>query len=361
MVSKNGRPAAAGHMHETASALDPDTFFRRPDACPLEFSQDGLDLVPMSRETYQQSLFMDRGRIIPAARRGWHLPLPGLLDEFERRRVAQRPINFIFHIAHCGSTLLARAMDVPARTLVLREPFPLRQLGAEAAATPSGPRDPAIWRRCLALTGALLGRRYDPDEAVIVKANVPVNFMLGPLMGLHPESRGVLLYADLERYVMSVLKTPMHRRWVGNVSAQIAGGIRATKELAAADQASLTTAERAACLWAVQMLRFRAALAGNETLRSLDCEALFASPEQTLGRCFDHFGLALPAAAIEAIANGELFRRHAKDPRRAYDRGQRDREFEHLRTELDGDLEQARSWIQQTGLGDLVMPTDSAV
>ena len=31
-------------MNETASALDPDTLFRRPDACPLEFSQDGLDL-----------------------------------------------------------------------------------------------------------------------------------------------------------------------------------------------------------------------------------------------------------------------------------------------------------------------------
>jgi len=348
-------------MNETASALDPDTLFRRPDACPLEFSQDGLDLVPMSRETYQQSLFMDRGRIIPAARRGWRLPLPGLLDEFERRRVAQRPINFIFHIAHCGSTLLARAMDVPARTLVLREPFPLRQLGAEAAATRSGPRNPAIWRRCLALTGALMGRRYAREEAVIVKANVPVNFMLGPLLDLHSESRGVLLYAGLERYVLSILKTPMHRHWVDNVSAQLNGGIKATPELATEDPASLTTAERAACLWAVQMLRFRAALAERQTLCSLDCEVLFAKPAETLRRCFDHFGVALPAADIEAIVTGELFRRHAKNPRRAYDRAQREQDLEQLRTDLAADLDQARSWIERAGLGELAMPTGSAV
>ena len=94
-------------MDESPGALDPGTLFRRPDAFPLEFGQGALDMVPMSRESYQRSLFLDRGRIVPAARRGWRLPLPGLLGEFERRGAARLPVNFIFHIAHCGSTLLA--------------------------------------------------------------------------------------------------------------------------------------------------------------------------------------------------------------------------------------------------------------
>jgi len=343
------------------TTLDPETLFLRPDAYPLEFGQASLDLVPMTRETYRNSVFLDRGRIVPAARRGWQLPLPGLLDEFERRGAGQSPLNFIFHIAHCGSTLLARAMELERRTLVLREPFPLRQLGAEAATTPTGPRDAPVWRRCLALTAALLGRRYADDQAVIVKANVPVNFILRPLMSLHPDSRGLLLYTGLERYVLSVLKTPMHRRWVGNVCRQLAGGIQATPELGQPDLRQLSTPQAAACLWAAQMLRFRSALVQSSRLRSLDCETFFAQPEQTLTRSLQHFGVDLPSAEAGRIAASELFSHHAKDTARRYSRETRERELDQLRASLAGDLEAARQWVEDAGLGDMALPQSSAL
>lgn len=346
-------------MDGSPAALDPATLFRRPDAFPLEFGQGALDMVPMNRESYLRSLFLDRGRIVPAERRGWRLPLPGLLAEFERRGAVQQPVSFIFHIAHCGSTLLARALDLPGRTLVLREPFTLRQLGAEAAATAAGPRDPDAWARVLALTTGLLGRRYEETGTVIVKANVPVNFILSPLMRLHPQSRGVLLYAGLERYVLSVMKTPMHRNWVDKVSSQLAGGIVASSGLAQTDLEKLSTAQRAACLWGVQILRFRDAMAADSRLRSLDCERLFASPVETLARCFGHFGVDLPETLAGEIAAGDLFRRHAKNPGLAYDRQQRERDLERLRAELAGDLEQARAWIEGQGLAGLELSAAS--
>ncbi len=343
------------------SRLDPQTLFVRPEAYPLEFGQGTLDLVPMTRETYRDSVFLDRGRIVPAARRGWQLPLPGLLDEFERRGVVQSPLNLIFHIAHCGSTLLSRAMDLDTRTLVLREPFPLRQLGAEAAAVPGGPRQPAVWKRCLALTAALLGRRYSDDEAVIVKANVPVNFMLQPLLALHRESRGLLLYTGLERYVLSVLKTSMHRRWVGNVSGQLAGGIHVTPGLGSPDPLKLTPAQAAACLWAAQMLRFRAALDQHPSLRSLDCEIFFSNPAGTLSNSLQHFGVNISSSEAEDIAASELFSHHAKDTERRYSRETRERELDQLRANLAGDLEAARQWVEDAGLGDLALPESSAL
>ena len=39
--------------------------------------------------------------------------------------------RFIFHIGHCGSTLLSRALDASLRTLPLREPLTLRRLAAQ--------------------------------------------------------------------------------------------------------------------------------------------------------------------------------------------------------------------------------------
>jgi hypothetical protein len=332
--------------------LNPETFFERPDVYPLEFDRGRVTLVPMTRETYQQSTFLDRNRIVPADREGWHLPLMGLLAEFEQRQPAPQPLRFIFHIAHCGSTLLSRALDVPGRTLVLREPYTLRQLGAEFTAASGDSSREEHWRRCVAFVAALLGRRYASDEPVIVKANVPVNFMLEPLLDMRPDARGVLLYCGFERYVLSVLKTPMHQRWVGNVSAELAGGIRSTPGLGQAALDGLSAGAAAACLWVAQMRRFQAISADAPALLGLDCEVFFTRPIETLNSIANHFGIDIPDSDFESAAADGLFDRHGKDPRRAYDRQTRERELGVLRERLRAELSAARTWLDANGIDE---------
>jgi hypothetical protein len=331
--------------------IDPETFFTRPDVYPVEFENDQVNLVPMTRETYRRSIFTDRGRIVPAGPRGWQVPIARLLTEFESRDCAQQTIFFVFHIAHCGSTLLARALDLAERTLVIREPFTLRQLAADAVAE-GGPVDPAAWKRCLRMTSALLGRRYAQDQTTIVKTNVPVNFILDPLLALNPDSAGVALYTGFEHYLLSVLKTPMHRRWVMNVSDQLAGGIRATAGLDNVDVGTLDPPRAAACLWLAQVTRLRAAVAAHERLRSLDCRELFDRPADVLRAAANLAGIVLSGPETDAIAGGELFRRHAKDPGREFDREARDRELLELATRLGPEVDSARAWMIGTGAWD---------
>jgi len=331
--------------------IDPESFFTRPDVYPVEFGQGHVALVPMTRETYRRSIFTDRGRLVPAGPRGWQIPTGRLLAEFERRDCAQQTIFFIFHIAHCGSTLLARAVDLPDRTLVVREPFTLRQLAVDAAAT-GVPANPAMWKRCLRMTCALLGRRYTEDQAVIVKANVPVNFILDPLLALNPDCAGVALYTGFDDYLLSVLKTPMHRRWVTNVVGQLAGAIRATPGLGSLETADLDPARAAACLWLAQVSRLHVAVAAHERLRSLDCRVLFERPAEVLQATLALAGTSLAESEAEAIAGGELFRRHAKDPDRCFDREDRDRELHILAQRLGPELESAKSWMIGTGAWD---------
>jgi hypothetical protein len=337
---------------EAPRAIDPDSFFARPDVFPLEFVKDRLDLVPMTRETYYRSIFTDRGRIVPAAGRGWQAGIDSILDEFERRGAPQAPLHFVFHVAHCGSTLLSRAMDIPGRSLVIREPFVLRQIGADKARSgaPPGP----LWRRCLALSVALLGRRFSPDETVIVKANVPVNFLIDELMTLHAGSSGILLYASLERYLLAVLKTPMHRRWVDNVTSQLAAGIAAALAPEPIDLAALTTPERAASLWLAQMRNYRDALHRHARLRSLDCEQLFARPGDVLEAALEQAGAVADPCRIEEIVGGELFRRHAKDPGRPFDAGRREAEMEALARALAPELDRGVQFVDRIGGDDVV-------
>ncbi len=331
--------------------IDPDTFFSRPDVYPVEFESGQVNLVPMTRDSYRRSIFTDRGRIVPAGPRGWQVPIGRLLNEFESRDCAQQTIFFIFHIAHCGSTLLARALDLADRMLVIREPVTLRQLAVDAAAA-GGPADPLTWKRCLRMTSVLLGRRYVPGQTVIVKANVPVNFILDPLLANNPDCAGVALYAGFEDYMLSVLKTPMHRQWVTNVCGQLAGGIRATAGLHDVDTGRLEPPRAAACLWLAQVSRLRAAVAAHERMRGLDCRVLFDRPAEALRVATDLAGDALSESEAEAIAASELFRRHAKDPGREFGREARNRELSELAERLAPEVDSAKSWIIGTGAWD---------
>ena len=326
--------------------LTPERFFSLPELFPVELAPGKASFVPMDRESYRRSIFTDRGRIQTAPRQGWDIPLMGLVQEFEARGGTQRPINYIFHVAHCGSTLLARALDLPGRTLVAREPYALRQLAAQAAARPQGVSDPEGWSRCLRLITGLLGRTFDEGERPVVKANVPVNFILGELMALADGNRGIALYAGLDRYLLSVLKTSRHRQWVRNVLRQLAGGAAATAPLTAADLSDLSAPRAAACLWLAQHYRYAAALEADPRLASLDCEDLFSRPAEVLAAACVHFGLDVPADDIAAVVTGELFQRHSKDPGRAFDSAAREAELATLRESMAGELADARGWAE---------------
>jgi hypothetical protein len=178
------------------------------------FACEGGDAVfaQMDRDAYHRSIFLDR-RFSPKAASAQRTSLASLYAAQDSVNPPLGGNGYIFHIAHCGSTLLARALDLPSSNLVRREPMALRQLGVQAAAYPSGPY-PDAWTKRTRLLSALLSRRYAPDGPVIVKANVPVNFMIAPLMDLAPTQPAIFLHFSLENYLPAILHSDERRAWV---------------------------------------------------------------------------------------------------------------------------------------------------
>src|SRR5437868_14523592 len=104
----------------------PEALFATPDHYLFAFDDNCAIFRAMDRAAYHRSIFLDR-RISPAGEAAFEVPLAPLLAWHEQQPAAPPPrIGWIFHIAHCGSTLLARALDLPERSLVLREPLALR-------------------------------------------------------------------------------------------------------------------------------------------------------------------------------------------------------------------------------------------
>lgn len=302
-------------------SLTLDDLFKSPDHYLQSIEGDAAIFVPMDRAAYHRSIFLDH-RISPAANRSMKVPLAALAG------AAPRPAatGWIFHVAHCGSTLLARALDDPSLNLVLREPLALRQQAFE--------RDP----KRLPLTAALLSKRYRADLPTIVKANVPVNFLLPELAALDPRAQAIFLYSAIDDYLLAILRSENHRGWLRRVTAQLAAYL--------GDHSGLSDAERCAALWLGQMQAFASALALMPNARALNAEAFFAAPGSVLQATATHLGVPMSEAMVDAAVSGPLFATYSKNPELPFDNRARLARRAELEAPLAPELAMARSWIE---------------
>jgi hypothetical protein len=286
-------------------------------------SFDGRDavFVPMDRAAYRRSIFLDR-RISPAFDQTMRVHIASL-----NSASSALTTGWIFHVAHCGSTLLARGLDeLSTANLVLREPLALRQL----ALAP----DPEKLKLAL----KLLSKRFPGTGPTLIKANVPVNFLLDAIADEDSLAHVILLYCGLKDYLLAILRSANHRAWLRNVTSQLVGPL--------GDLSHLTDAEIGAALWLGQMRRFAATIKRMPLARSLDAEHFFGNPREILGAAAKHFGVEASQTAIEAIVSGPLFATYSKNPAQPFDNNARIERREALVAEISEELAAGRRWIE---------------
>lgn len=310
--------------------------FASPDHYLFAFEGEQAVFLTMDRAAYARSIFLD-ARIQPKVPQPFGAPLNALAEWRDAKAPPIARTGWIFHVAQCGSTLLARALDRGADDLVLREPLALRQLGADPA------RGTARWGSQLRLAATMLGRRYAASAPAIVKANVPVNFIIPDLMALDPEAPAIFLHFPLEDYILAILRAPGHRNWVRNVTGELAPAIETES---GADVTRLDDAERAAALWLAQMRIYAAALDSYPNARSLGAEQLFNAPRPVLAAAADLFGVPIPDSDLDAILSGPLFATYSKNPAVAFDNAARVSRRDEAKRALRPDLDRARRWVE---------------
>lgn len=299
-----------------------DDLYASPDHYLHSFDAERAIFVPMDRAAYRRSIFLD-ARISRAAGQPVALPVETLAQALR----PPQPTSWIFHMAHVGSTLLARALDDPEASLVLREPLALRQLAIQPD------------ERRLAIVAAMLGKRYRADAPTLVKANVPVNFILPKLAAMEPGARAILLYLPLRDYLLAILRNDSHREWLGKVTDSLAPYL--------GDLSARSDTERAVALWLAQVDAFTTALTALPNARALNAEQFFAEPERVLNAAAAHLGVPIAPSAIAATVGGALFATHAKNPALAFDNAQRIIRRDELEHALSAELDAADAWVAQ--------------
>lgn len=329
----------------TGLSRDPDCLFQDLDLV----NHRGL-LVAIREADYRSASFLD-DRVLKSDTAGAWFPLPQLIRQAADIRPAD-PAHFIFHVSHCGSTLVSRLLAELPGCLPLREPLPVLNLAIarRELERPASRLDSPGWDALFDLSLRLASRSYRGGERTVVKATSACANLLPPLFGASPDSRALLLYTDLETWLTTMLRDEKVREngryyapaWLTDLMAITGHG-----ELRLA---VMTDTERFALNWLSGMMQFRRAReTAPERTMLCDFEDFLAEPAVSLRKAAGFFGL--DGSRSEELTSGPLMRSYAKNPAKPYDPTRRRQELKQARsqvgTEIDAGLAFAKKLTQR--------------
>ncbi|PEQ12241.1 hypothetical protein B2G71_13720 [Novosphingobium sp. PC22D] len=293
-------------------------------------------------------------RLVPRARRS---EVPFLTDEYlgSDTNVIDVPrarlgalfegappgrLNFVFHSAFCGSTMLAHAFDREGVSSSLSEPVALNDLvGFRRRGG-----DPKAVEALASATLRLLGRTYPGEQAVVVKPSNIVNPLIPALLGLAPDARGVLLHADLDDFLASVAKKGLWCRLWGRelLRGYLTDGF-VDLGFSPEDLFLQSDLQVAAVGWLAQQQFFARLLGSPDTrLRALRAGDLVMRPEAAIAACSAHFGLATDE---DALPQTRAIGRDSKTGG-AFDRARFEAERQKVRAAHGDELEKVAAWAR---------------
>jgi hypothetical protein len=290
---------------------------------------------------YQRASFLDRRAMQHREMSGWVLSRAELDAAIIGK--GELPLHWLFHIGHCGSSLVSRLLDLIPGVLGLREPLPLLTLA-------HGRGDPATdsWRVPVV---SLLARGFADTRAVVVKPTSLVTTLAPTLLG--DGGRACLLWVDLQTWLATMLR-----------DEQLKGGVFDTEPLRLQSFALDSAAgdgERLARAWLAEQLRWRH-LATDPTLAprllDLDFARVIANPAGATAQLAAHYGLPVPGDWAQRIAASGLLSRYAKNDAVHFDADARRRELAAAATRHADAIAEGLQWaeraIAQTGTADLL-------
>ena len=287
-------------------------------------------------------------RIFSADTQGAWFPLETLLETTVGLTVRRTP-NFIFHIGHCGSTLISRLLGELPQIFSLREPITLlalavilRELGAADA-----PLNRDTWKQLLTMSLTLLSRTYHADDKPVIKLTSAAGNLLGPVLKTHADSKALLLYVDLETYLTTMLRAEAPRE---NLRAYAGAWHTDFQQLTGHSDiapAPLDDNHQVVINWLAMLLTFNQVTAQHlGRILWLNFDTFLGAPTKHLQAATDFFNLQLPLSAISKLVQSPLMNRYAKDPQQIFDAHVRRRELDDARQHLEVEIRTALDWAE---------------
>lgn len=323
-----------------------------PDIYPqgVDLIHQALLLVAFDAAAYRAASFLDDRILTPNIRGTW--------VRFDQANAAARsvqnarPLHFIFHTGHVGSTLVSRLLDETGVVLGLREPLPLRVLANahDALGKPDSLVSETQFAALLDLLNRLWGRGYDWTQAVVLKATSSAGRLSGPLLTLRADARAVSLNLKPEPFLATLLggkNSPADLRGHGaermrrmmlmlNIERPTPLHALSLGELAAMSWLTETTTQHAT------QQRF-----ATRALR-LDFDEVLGDVAGAIGRVVAHLGLNVDARFLNDVGRSAALTRYAKAPEHAFTPELRAQILSEVRRSQAAEIRKGLAWLEAT-------------
>lgn len=313
-----------------------------PQWLPHTFDLSGEKLTSafVPRQNHRELMFLSDEHFADNFQKVTH-PAAAIASHVAEAR--QAPIHFIFHTAFCCSTLMLKAIDIPGRTLGLKEPDILINLANRFIRSD----DQGNGER-LDLVLHLLARPFEAGESIIVKPTNFANRLAMPVLEARPDSRAVLLYSDVRPLLRSILKRGMWGRiWGRRLFRSAAGWASLHFGFSEEDTFVLTDLQALGLGWLMQMHHFsEVAHQMGDRVIMIDSADFLEGPGPTLQRVSDLFELELDESQIAEIVTGPTFARHSKFSDQDYGRQERAADQNAAEAAHSEELEMVVKWVE---------------
>lgn len=308
-----------------------DSFFKDPENFlrSLNLGNGTFDFIRTDRQTLSDLPFLDH-RFLDKGKGGVEVTSPKAFQFYEDLESAANPgsVNYIFHTAFCGSTFLARLLDIKGKNFSLKEPMAFLSL-AQFKVQQGENLNEAQWQALFRLTLVLLARPFEEAEKVLIKPSNSANGLLEDIFISRLSNKALLMFASLENFLVSILKDLSSKsRLVEQSFPLIAYLNRARLPLDESRLPILTTLQKAVLVWWLQMDQFKRVLEADENnrLASMDFQTLLQHPEETLRAVLRFFDIPVSPGVVERIVTGKSFSRNAKDDALSFNRNELENE-----------------------------------
>ena len=313
----------------------------------IDLLQDTVLLARLAPAVFEQASFLDQRVLSRDTAADW-IPWTALQQRLSGQP-RPSPAHYLFHIGHCGSTLLSRllaGLDV----LPLREPLTLRTLAEMHADldTPHSRWSRATFDARLALVVAAFDRGAGPRA---VKPTSWCNDLAPAVLQSDTGVRATVCYVRPWAHIANLLVGPASRLdlvstaplRMRRLEAQVGGGSGRLAEMSPGVVAGMS--------WVTEMASLAATLADTEPARvhCVDFDEFLEDVGDGLRRLAKHAGAGATAPErIAAVAAGPATRQYSKAPEHAFDRGLRRRLLEQSQALFGEEIRAGLDWVERT-------------
>ncbi|HET7922116.1 MAG TPA: hypothetical protein VFM15_05120 [Gammaproteobacteria bacterium] len=304
-------------------------------------------VIQASEAVYRRASFLDERMFTPDTRGAW-FPFETLQQA--TANLGSRTAHYIFHVGHCGSTLLSRLLAELPGCFPLREPIAFLALAMAKRTLGSADAmlDEVAWQNLFDTIARLQTRCYrDADTALVKSTSAAINLMQ-PVLARDTDTRAIYLHVGLETYLATMLRAEACRESVRGYATAWLADLRVLADLPGLSLSGLDDARLTALAWLANRLHARrASQAFAGRVQWLDFDALLARPAHFLHETAAFLGLEVRGSDSAALLENPILQRYAKDPSQPFTASARTEELNDARQRCAAEIRAGLAWVEQ--------------